>query len=169
MKTIPFELQYYYRRWLFALPVLIANVLLAVLTGNYLQGALYYIGTAVIMIGSLYIYYRFIERKGLFLTKGSLTLGGGTVKISAYGREYGITDVTELLGSTLRVYQQRCAMLSADTPAGRIKLFSEPLAAESGFSDSSLFPVWQALLESFPALTPVQKAGQTAVLWYRKA
>lgn len=43
MKTIDFELQYYYRRWLALLPVLIVNLVLAALIGNYLDGALYYV------------------------------------------------------------------------------------------------------------------------------
>ena len=168
MKTIDFELQYYYKRWLFALPVLLANIILAALIGHYWQGKLCYVIIPIIMIGSMCAYYRFTEKSGFFRTKGSLTLDSSSVKISAYGNEYDITDITELLGSMPTFYRRRCAMISADTPAGRIKLFSEPLAMESEFTDSSLFPVWQALLERFSALTPVQKSGQITDFWYKK-
>lgn len=168
MKTIDFELQYYYKRWLGALPVLIVNILLAALIGYHLQGALYYAAVLVLMVCSLNAYYKFTAKKGMFLTKGTLTIEDSKVRLSAYGREYELTDITELLGSTPTFYHSRCAMISADTSAGRIKLFSEPIPTDSRFSDSSLYPVWQSLLESFPALTPDKRFDQTADLWYKK-
>ena len=168
MEKVEFELQRYYKRWLYALPVLAADLLFAALMGHYLQGAMCCAVIVTVMVCSMSAYDRLTAKQRLFLTKGTLTVSGGRVKISAYGKEHEITDITELLGGTPTFFRSRCAVISADTPAGRVKLFSEPLDTEREFPDSTLSPVWKTLLESFPALTPVKKYGQETDLWYKK-
>ena len=168
MKTIDFELQYYYRRWLVLLPVLAVNVVLAALIGKYLDGALYYVVVVILMMGSMAAGYRVTGKMVCFRTKGVMNLEGGKVKISAYGREHEVKDITELLGSIPTFFRSSCAMIIVSTPAGKVKLFSEPLGMEKKFSDSTFYPVWKALLKSFPTLKPVEKFGQEADLWYRK-
>ena len=168
MKTTDFELQYYYRRWLVLLPVLAVNVLLAALIGNYLDGALYFAVVLILLMGSMAAGYRFTEKKACFSAKGTLVLDGSTAKISAYGKEHEVKDITELLGSTPTFFHSRCAMIVVYTPDGKVKLFSEPLAMAKEFSDSTLYPVWKALLKSFPELAPVEKFGQEADLWFKK-
>ena len=135
MKTIDFELQYYYRRWLVLLPVMIVNVVIAALLGNILEGALYYVVVVILMLGSMTVGYRVTEKMACFRTKGSMVIDGGTVKISAYGREHEVTDITELLGSTPTIFHSRCAMIIVSAPTGKVKLFSEPLAMAKEFSD----------------------------------
>ena len=72
-------------------------------------------------------------------------------------------------GACRHFFRSRCAMIIITTPSGKIKLFSEPLAMDKEFSASTLHPVWKALVKSFPMLKPVEKFGQEADLWYKKA
>ena len=55
MEKVEFELQRYYKRWLYALPVLAADLLFAALMGHYLQGAVCCAFIVTVMVCSMRI------------------------------------------------------------------------------------------------------------------
>jgi hypothetical protein len=57
---------------------------------------------------------------------------------------------------------------NGEADKGKIKLFSLPLEYEQNFEDSSLYPIYQLILERETDLEKVQILHQDAEYWYRK-
>lgn len=172
MNRKEFKFQYYYRRWLCGLPCLIIGVFLSVLLQDKIQSTvLYYVMCAMIIVVLLSLYYTVTNRLQIFVGSGSYWLDDGIIYIQLADKVHQISDVTEVLGSTISVYNSQCASLFVQwggENGGKVKLFSAPLTPDREFKDSSVYPIYQMILAQSPDLERVKVTGQDTEYWYQK-
>ena len=85
---------------------------------------------------------------------------GDTVVIECGDKEYRITSVKEMIGGETRFFFAKSASLSITTDRDIFEVFSLPLDSDKQFEDSSVFPLCQFVLGSFPHLQSIELPGQ---------
>lgn len=172
MNRKEFKFQYYYRRWLFGLPCLVIGIVLsAILQNKFQSSVLYYLMSAMLIVVLLSLYYTVTNGLKIFVGNGSYWLDGDSICVQINDKTYQISDVTELLGSTLSFFNSKCASLSVQWGGGKgetLKIFSVPLTPDREFKDSSVYPLYRLILEQSPDLERVKVMGQETDDWYQK-
>ncbi len=85
---------------------------------------------------------------------------GDKIMIECGESEYRIASVKEMIGGETRFFFAKCATLSMTTERDIFEIFSLPLKANEQFENSSVYPLCQFVLGSFPYLQSVQLPGQ---------
>lgn len=161
-----FEFQYYYKKWLFSLPILILMLLLNIVLIKVLDNNLiFYIVTAVIMIVLLTIYY--------YLTKDSFTGIGyyykndNLVVVEINNNKYILDDIKEIMADVKNTYSNKFAVLYITTSNDKIKLFSKQLRMDEGFKDSSLYKIYEFIIENNNYLKNVEMFNEKVDYWLK--
>lgn len=164
-----FEFQYYYRRWLGALPILIISIILNLLLSLLsLSNIIHYILCIIVMLVLMCIYYKISENCKIFHGKGYYWTDNDIVYIQAGKKLYKISEVKELLGDVKSIYSSKYAVLLIETNTNNVKLFSIPIDKEQKFEDTSVYPIYKLVLDKENDLKPVKILNQDVDYWFRK-
>lgn len=167
MEKIEFRFQYYYLRWICSLPCLIIAILLNCVIVKLIQQEIWvYFLCAIMMITFMKLYYYFTQKYGWFNRKGYYWIEDKTVYIQTGKKTMKVDLVRELLGEVVEVYSNCCTMILIDTGKKKYKLFSVQLENSKQFKDSSIYELYQALLDKFN-LQPVKVFNQKTDYWYK--
>ena len=112
-------------------------------------------GSAVLLAA-----FSLIQSLGIFRAVGYCWREGDKVVSECGENEYRIASVKEMIGGKSRFFFSRCATLSITTDRDIFEIFSIPLHTEEPFENSSVYPLCQFILQSFPYLQSVQLPGQ---------
>lgn len=142
MKKKEFEFQYYYRKWLAALPILLLMFWINLWLVEKIQNKFgIYPISGIIMIVLLTIYYNFTKKR--FIGRGFYYKKGDTIVIEVGKKTYTIDEVKEIMGTVRNVYSHRIAILFIDTGTEKIKIFSKSLDDGQVFKNSSIYGVYE--------------------------
>ena len=167
MEKIEFQFQYYYWRWICALPCLVLAILLNGVIIKLIQQEIWvYILCAIMMIIFMKLYYYFTQKYGWFNGKGYYWVEDKAVYIQMGKKTIKVDLVRELLGEVVEVYSNCCAMLFVDTGKKKYKLFSVQLENTKQFKASSIYGLDQLILDEFD-LQPVKVLNQKTDYWYK--
>lgn len=154
-----FEFQYYYRRWLGGFPVLIIMLILNAVIINMFQNKLtFWFISGIIMIVLLIIYYKITQNH--FLGKGIYYKKDNSIIIELENKKYIIDDVKEIIGSVINIYTNKVAMLSITTDRQNIKIFSKQLKKDQEFKESSIYEIYDVIVQHFKDLEKVKVLNQ---------
>ena len=112
--------------------------------------------------------FSLLHNRKLFRAVGYCWREGDTVVIQCGEREYRIDLVKELIGGDTRFFFARCATLSIVTDRDIFEIFSVPLHAGEPFEQSSVYPLCEFVLGSFPYLQAVELPGEKTKYHYVK-
>ena len=112
--------------------------------------------------------FSLLHNRKLFRAVGYCWREGDTVVIQCGEREYRIDSVKELIGGDTRFFFARCATLSIVTDRDIFEIFSVPLHAGEPFEQSSVYPLCEFVLRSFPYLQAVELPGEKTKYHYVK-
>ena len=112
--------------------------------------------------------FSLLHNRKLFRAVGYCWREGDTVVIQCGEREYRIDSVKELIGGDTRFFFARCATLSIVTDRDIFFFFSVPLHAGEPFEQSSVYPLCEFVLGSFPYLQAVELPGEKTKYHYVK-
>ena len=118
------------------------------------------LGRMIIVSAGLMALFSLMQRLKLFCAVGHCWREGDTVVIECGEREYRIASVKEMIGGDSRFFFARSATLSITTDRDIFEVFSIPLRKEEQFEQSSVYPLCQFILGSFPYLQAVELPGQ---------
>ena len=164
-----FRCQRYYFRWLCGLPCVLLGFAGAWLLRNITDSLLLFgVFCAMCMVIVLSLYYALTNRMTWFLSTGSYRLEEGDIFLSVYGKEYRLHDVEELFATEISYFLHRCAKVTVETEGEVIAIFSVPLREDEDFEESSLYPLFQAILASRDDLEPVCILDTEMENWYKK-
>lgn len=167
MKKLSFRFQYYYMRWICALPCLIIALLLNNVIIRYIQREIMiYILCGIMMVVFMKIYYYFIRKFGWFMGEGYYWAENEKLYIQVDKKIMEIDSVKELLGDVVDIYSNRCASLMIDTGKKKYKIFSEQLDDRKQFREASIYPIYQFIISKFD-LKPVEVMNQKTDYWYK--
>ena len=96
----------------------------------------------------------------IFRAVGYCWRDGKTTVIECGEKEYRLASVVEMIGGETRFFFARGATLSITTERDIFEVFSLPLDSDKPFEDSSVYPLCQFVLESFPYLQSIEMPGQ---------
>ena len=112
--------------------------------------------------------FSLLHNRKLFRAVGYCWREGDTVVMQCGEREYRIDSVKELIGGDTRFFFARCATLSIVTDRDIFEIFSVPLHAGEPFEQSSVYPLCEFVLGSFPYLQAVELPGEKTKYHYVK-
>lgn len=150
--------EFTYQRWYFRIlcaglnvPIvfILSIVIASLIDSNDKQ---YLILTAVLAMLGAALYYKRTENSPLFLKKGYYWIENGVVFIQIAKKVYEIKDVTWLRGCTTSAYGSKTGMLIVEHEKSKLILFSKSSKANTSFSATELYPVFQAVLSNNPQL-----------------
>ena len=104
--------------------------------------------------------FSLIQGLKLFRAVGHCWRDGDKIVIECGEREYRIASVREMIGGESRFFFTRCALLSITTERDIFEIYSMPLNAKEPFEQSSVYPLCQFVLGSFPYLQSIETPGQ---------
>ncbi len=104
--------------------------------------------------------FSLIQGLKLFRAVGHCWRDGDKIVIECGEREYRIASVTEMIGGESRFFFTRSALLSITTERDIFEIYSLPLNAKEPFEQSSVYPLCQFVLGSFPYLQSIETPGQ---------
>ena len=113
----------------------------------------------IVSVGLLAL-FSLMQNLKIFRAVGHCWRECDTVVIECGEREYRITSVKEMIGGDTRFFFARCATLSIETERDIVEIFSLPIRGKEQFEDSSVYPICQFVLQSFPYLEAVELPGQ---------
>jgi hypothetical protein len=103
---------------------------------------------------------------GIFRGVGHCWRDGETVVIECGEKEYRIASVKELIGGDRRFFFAKFSTLSITTDRDIFEIFSLPLHTDEQFEQSSVEPLCEFVLGSFPYLQAVQPDGENTKRHY---
>ena len=169
MEKHEFTAQHARLKWLCALPLLAAALIIQYFIRQYIEDNLrYYVCCAFIMAALLTVYYVVTDKLRLFRFKGSYGQQDGKIILELGKKTYEIGEVTSLMNGTPRIFLSRYAYLWIETPAEKIAVAGEDLHGEQMFSDSGLQPLFQLILDTHKELQPKTVMGTETDGWYVK-
>lgn len=164
-----FRCQRYYLRWLCGFPCLLLGFAGAWLLRNITDSLLLFgVFCAMCMIIMLSLYYALTNGMTWYLSTGSYRMEEGDCCLSVYGKEYRLHDVEELFATEISYFLHRCARVSIEADGETIVIFSVPLREDEDFEESSLYPLFQAILASRDDLEPARILDTEMDYWYKK-
>ena len=104
--------------------------------------------------------FSLIQGLKLFRAVGHCWRDGDKIVIECGEREYRIASVREMIGGESRFFFTRSALLSITTERDIFEIYSLPLNAKEPFEQSSVYPLCQFVLGSFPYLQSIETPGQ---------
>ncbi len=104
--------------------------------------------------------FSLMQNLEIFRAVGHCWREGDTVVIECGDREYRIASVKEMIGGDTRFFFAKCSTLSIVTDRDIFEIFSLPIKTKQQFEDSSVYPLCQFVLQSFPCLEAVELPGQ---------
>ena len=104
--------------------------------------------------------FSLMQNLKIFRAVGYCWREGGKVVIECGEKEYRIASVKEIIGGDTRFFFTNCSTLSIVTDRDIFEIYSIPLHTEEQFEQSSVYPLCQFVLESFPYLEAVELPGQ---------
>ena len=113
----------------------------------------------IVSVGLLAL-FSLLQNLKLFRAVGHFWREGDTVVIECGESEYRIASVKEMIGGDTRFFFAKCSTLSLETERDIVEIFSLPIKAKQQFEDSSVYPLCQFVLQSFPCLEAVELPGQ---------
>ena len=123
---------------------------------NLLLCAVCLIALSVLLLAA----FSLIQGLKLFRAVGHCWRDGDKIVIECGEREYRIASVREMIGGESRFFFTRCALLSITTERDIFEIYSLPLNAKEPFEQSSVYPLCQFVLGSFPYLQSIETPGQ---------
>ena len=123
---------------------------------NLLLCAVCLIALSVLLLAA----FSLIQGLKLFRAVGHCWRDGDKIVIECGEREYRIASVREMIGGESRFFFTRCALLSITTERDIFEIYSLPLNAKEPFEQSSVYPLCQFVLGSFPYLQFIETPGQ---------
>lgn len=161
-----FEFQYYYKRWLCGLPILLFVFLLNIALTKILNGdIIFYLVTASITIILLTIYYK--TTKESFIGIGYFYKKDNSIVIEIKDNKYILDDVREIMADVKKVYSNKFAVLYITTSKDKIKLFSKQLRIDEEFKDSSLYKIYEFIIENNNYLKNVEMFNEKVDYWLK--
>ena len=168
MEKLEFHFQYYYMRWICALPCLISALLLNNVIIKYVQREiLVWTLCAIMMVVFMKVYYYITQKFGWFMGQVYYWIENEKLYIQMGKKIMEIDSVRELLGNTVDIYSNRCASLMIDTGKRKYKIFSEQLDDNKYFKEASTYQIYQLILRKFD-LEPVEVMNQKTDYWYKR-
>ena len=104
--------------------------------------------------------FSLMQNLKIFRAVGHCWREGDTVVIECGEREYRIDSVKEMIGGDTRFFFAKCSTLSVTTDRDIFEIFSIPLNSNEQFENSSVYPLCQFVLGSFPYLQSIELPGQ---------
>jgi len=95
-----------------------------------------------------------------FRAVGHCWRDGDKIVIECGESEYRIASVKEMIGGDARFFFAKYATLSITTERDIFEIRSLPLESKEQFEVSSVYPLCQFVLQSFPCLEAVELPGQ---------
>lgn len=167
MEKHEFTAQHAKLKWLCALPLFAAALVIQYYIRQYIEDDLrYYICCAAIMAALLTAYYVVTDKLRLFRFRGCCRQEDDRIILELGKKTYEIGEVTSLMHGTPRIFLSRYAYLWIETPAEKIAIAGEDLHGEQKFSDSALQPVFQLILDTHKELQPKTVMGTETDGWY---
>ena len=114
----------------------------------------------IVVSAGLMALFSLFHGLGVFRGVGHCWREGDKVVIECGESEYRIDSVKEMIGGDTRFFFARCAALSITTKRDIFEINSLPLKAKEQFENSSVYPLCQFVLGSFPYLQSIELPGQ---------
>lgn len=109
------------------------------------------------------LYYKCTKNLKLFYKSGAYWVEDGIVYIQTHKKEHRIQNVVWLRGTTVSVYGlAKSGMMVVQFGGGKVVLMSASIARNDRFSDSTLLPLFETILENNPDLVKDDKLD----FWY---
>ena len=164
-----FQVQHYFLKWIGALPLLLAALLIEYFISQHTDSDIvFYLACAVTMIVLLSAYYLIVAKLHLFEDKGYFWEDGEVVVIEIGKRRYEISDVRCLIGGEPNIFMYCYAHLLIEMPKKKIKIFGQTLRGDMEFGDSDLYPLFQLILDKNRELKPKKMFKTEVDNWYEK-
>jgi hypothetical protein len=117
----------------------------------------------VTLSAGLNLYYKCTKNLRLFYKSGTYWVEDGIVYIQTHKKEHRIQNVVWLRGTTASVYGlAKSGMMVVQFGGGKVVLMSASIARNDRFSDSTLLPLFETILENNPDLVKDDKLD----FWY---
>ena len=141
--------------------VVLAAVVIWFLRVRFSVGLWYCLERMILMSVGLMALFSLFHGLGIFRGVGHCWRDGDSVVIECGEREYRIASVKELTGGDSRFFFAKCSTLSITTDRDIFEIFSIPLKSKEQFEQSTVYPLCEFVLRSFPNLQAVQTDGES--------
>lgn len=147
-------------QWGRMLCVVLAGVCTWFMRVNFSISLLRCLDRMIIVSVGLLALFSLTQNLKIFRGVGHCWREGDKLVIECGDREYRIVSVKEMIGGDTRFFFAKCSTLSITTDRDIFEVFSLPLDSDKQFEDSSVFPLCQFVLGSFPHLQSIELPGQ---------
>ena len=160
---VKYEFQYQLHdriQWGSMLCVVLAGVFTWFLRVRFSISLLHCLDRMIMVSVGLLALFSLMQNLKIFRAVGHCWREGDTVVIECGEREYRIDSVKEMIGVDTRFFFAKCSTLSVTTDRDIFEIFSIPLNSNEQFENSSVYPLCQFVLGSFPYLQSIELPGQ---------